>query len=59
MAGAFGIASVLQLIFGFLLGPYAVGHLRGSFEEIVDLAKTEGADVIVFDEALSPAQQRN
>ncbi|MBK6443581.1 MAG: polysaccharide biosynthesis protein [Actinomycetales bacterium] len=40
LAGAFGIASVLQLIFGFLLGPYAVGHLRGSFEEIVDLAKT-------------------
>ncbi|MEO6246346.1 MAG: GTPase HflX [Opitutaceae bacterium] len=31
----------------------------GKAQEIVDLAKAEGADVIVFDEALSPAQQRN
>jgi GTP-binding protein HflX len=31
----------------------------GKAQEIVDLAKTDGADVIVFDEALSPAQQRN
>ncbi len=31
----------------------------GKAEEIVALAKADGADVIVFDEALSPAQQRN
>jgi len=34
------IAAALQLVFGFLFGPYAVGHMRGSFDEIVDLAKT-------------------
>ncbi|MBE7537769.1 MAG: GTPase HflX [Opitutaceae bacterium] len=31
----------------------------GKAKEIAELAKAEGADVIVFDEALSPAQQRN
>ncbi len=31
----------------------------GKAEEIIALAKADGADVIVFDEALSPAQQRN
>ncbi|HRE79657.1 MAG TPA: GTPase HflX, partial [Opitutaceae bacterium] len=31
----------------------------GKAQEIADQAKAEGADVIVFDEALSPAQQRN
>ena len=31
----------------------------GKAKELADLAKAEGADVIVFDEALSPAQQRN
>ena len=31
----------------------------GKAQELVDLAKADGADVIVFDEALSPAQQRN
>ncbi|MBP8255931.1 MAG: GTPase HflX [Opitutaceae bacterium] len=31
----------------------------GKAAEIVELAKAEGADLIVFDEALSPAQQRN
>jgi GTP-binding protein HflX len=31
----------------------------GKAEELVALAKADGADVIVFDEALSPAQQRN
>ncbi len=31
----------------------------GKSEELVALAKAEEADVIVFDEALSPAQQRN
>src|SRR3954471_4465984 len=31
----------------------------GKAEELVALAKADNADVIVFDEALSPAQQRN
>ena len=31
----------------------------GKAEELVALARAEGADVIVFDEELSPAQQRN
>lgn len=31
----------------------------GKAKELADQAKAEGADVIVFDEALSPAQQRN
>src|SRR4051812_41811042 len=31
----------------------------GKAAELMKLAKEEGADVIVFDEALSPAQQRN
>src|SRR3954466_6280166 len=31
----------------------------GKAEELVSLAKEDGADVIVFDEALSPGQQRN
>jgi GTP-binding protein HflX len=32
---------------------------KGKAEELVAAAKTDGADVIVFDSALSPAQQRN
>ena len=31
----------------------------GKAQELVELARADGADVIVFDEALSPAQQRN
>ncbi len=31
----------------------------GKAKDLADLAKAEGADVIVFDEQLSPAQQRN
>src|SRR5581483_8690025 len=31
----------------------------GKAAELIELAKADGADVIVFDEALSPAQQRN
>src|ERR1700712_1243300 len=31
----------------------------GKAKELSDMAKADGADVIVFDEALSPAQQRN
>jgi hypothetical protein len=29
-----------QVVIGGLIGPYVVGHERGSFEEIVDVAKT-------------------
>jgi len=32
---------------------------KGKAEELSEMAKAEGADVIVFDAALSPAQQRN
>ncbi len=31
----------------------------GKTQELIDLAKADGADVIIVDEALSPAQQRN
>lgn len=34
------VAVVLQAAVGTLLGPYAVGHVRGSFEESVDVART-------------------
>jgi FlaA1/EpsC-like NDP-sugar epimerase len=34
------VAALAHLIIGGLFGPYAVGHLRGSYEEIVDLMKT-------------------
>ena len=33
-------AAAAHLALGGLVGPYAVGHSRGSFEEIVDLTKT-------------------
>jgi len=33
-------ASVTYLVVGALIGPYAVGHKRGSFEETTDLAGT-------------------
>lgn len=35
-----GVAAVAHLVVGSALGPYAVGHLRGSYEEIIDLTKT-------------------
>lgn len=35
-----GIAALAHLLIGGLVGPYAVGHLRGSYEEIVDLTRT-------------------
>lgn len=34
------IAAIGHLVMGALFGPYAIGHLRGSYEEIVDLTKT-------------------
>ena len=37
----FAIAAVIgQVVVGHLLGPYAVGHIRGSFEEVADLGIT-------------------
>lgn len=34
------VAVLAQLVLGSLIGPYAVGHERGSYEEIVDVGKT-------------------
>lgn len=34
------VAAAAHLLIGALFGPYAVGHLRGSYEEIVDLMRT-------------------
>lgn len=34
------IAATAHLLIGTLSGPYAVGHLRGSYEEIVDIGRT-------------------
>ncbi|MFS0703554.1 polysaccharide biosynthesis protein [Cellulomonas sp. 179-A 9B4 NHS] len=39
-AGFAFAAMALHVAIGALLGPYAVGHVRGSFEESVDLART-------------------
>lgn len=35
-----GVAALAHVVIGGLFGPYAVGHLRGSYEEIVDLMRT-------------------
>ena len=34
------VATGAHLVIGSLIGPYATGHLRGSYEEIVDLTRT-------------------
>lgn len=34
------LAIILQLVTGFVIGPYGIGHTRGSYEEILDLIKT-------------------
>lgn len=34
------VAVVLHIAIGAVVGPYAVGHVRGSFEESVDIART-------------------
>lgn len=34
------VAPIAQLALGSIIGPYAVGHERGSYEEIVDVGKT-------------------
>jgi FlaA1/EpsC-like NDP-sugar epimerase len=33
------VAAVIYLIIGVLIGPYRIGHLRGSFEETADIAQ--------------------
>jgi FlaA1/EpsC-like NDP-sugar epimerase len=40
-------AALLHLAFGFLVGPYGIGHLRASFEEILDLTKAVVATMVV------------
>lgn len=35
-----GSISVLHVVIGAMLGPYAVGHVRGSFDEVVDIGRT-------------------
>ncbi|SER73120.1 dTDP-glucose 4,6-dehydratase [Pedococcus cremeus] len=40
IAGLAGMAVALHLVAGALVGPYAVGHDRGSFEETRDVART-------------------
>jgi len=52
------VAMAAQLIGGGLVGPYAVGHERGSFEEIVDVAKTVavvGTGLTIWALLLTPA----
>jgi FlaA1/EpsC-like NDP-sugar epimerase len=34
------VAAVAHIVIGGLIGPYAVGHERGSFEETVDIGRT-------------------
>lgn len=33
------LAALLYLLLGFVIGPYRIGHLRGSFEETADLGR--------------------
>ncbi|WP_435203104.1 polysaccharide biosynthesis protein [Janibacter sp. GS2] len=40
VARLIGVAAAGHVLVGGLVGPYAVGHLRGSYEEIIDLTKT-------------------
>ena len=40
-------AAPVHLLFGFLIGPYGIGHLRASFEEILDLTKAVLATMVV------------
>lgn len=42
------IAAVTQLVVGFLLGPYAVGHVRGSFEEIFELTRATAITALLL-----------
>src|SRR5580658_1029890 len=52
--------SVVRTVFVKLRAPSPALFLgKGKSEELAALAKEDGAEVIVFDSALSPAQQRN
>ena len=42
------IAVVVHVLAGAIVGPYAVGHERGSFEETEDLAKSVGVTGLVL-----------
>ena len=42
------IAVVIHVVAGALIGPYAVGHERGSFEETEDLAKSVAVTGVVL-----------
>lgn len=45
--GAFAItAAMIYLLFGLLVGPYRVKHLRGSFEETATLGRANAATVV-------------
>ena len=34
------LSAVIHVVIGIAVGPYAIGHQRGSYEEVADLAKT-------------------
>jgi GTP-binding protein HflX len=52
--------SIVRAVFVKLRAPSPALFVgKGKAEEIIALAKEDGAEVIVFDSALSPAQQRN
>ncbi|GAB3915575.1 dTDP-glucose 4,6-dehydratase [Microlunatus endophyticus] len=40
------IAAAVYLVCGLLIGPYRIGHLRGSFEETADIARAAAASAI-------------
>ena len=46
------LAVALQLLIGSTVGPYSVGHQRGSFEETYDVGKTAGLAGIVLGAAV-------
>ncbi len=35
-----GLTAAAHMLLGWLIGPYGVGHIRGSFEEIIGVART-------------------
>ncbi len=48
------LAVVVHLIGGFLIGPYRVGHKRGSFEETADIARGGAFSMAVLALAILP-----
>lgn len=43
-----GVAVCVYAVLGFLIGPYRIGHVRGSFEETADLARVTIATGVVL-----------